>query len=297
MDNNISKIREEVIGNAGTNKILDNTKKLDSIRHVDENGVEYWLSHELSKICGYKDYRNFELAIERAKQQLISLNKNYSEYIVEVNEILSIGQDLKGKREVPGYKLSRKGAYLVVMNGDPRKLEIALAQEYFLQNTRNMELLIQRFQFYKDMIYRIQVKAAVKAFNFESIQNGVRNNELGILHSKGDEGFYGMSTKELKTELNIPNNRPVADFVGPMNLYKEVAYDLTTQNIKNEKLYGLDQISDALYDNSLTMRKLVIDNYKSTPELIAQNYEDIKIREKKMKQLSQKDLDIIEQEF
>ena len=32
-----------------------------------ENGVEYWFARELQKLLGYIEWRNFELAVEKAK--------------------------------------------------------------------------------------------------------------------------------------------------------------------------------------------------------------------------------------
>lgn len=43
------------------------------------------------------------------------------------------------KREVEDYHLTRYGAYLTVMNGDPNKPEIAAAQHYFARARRVMD--------------------------------------------------------------------------------------------------------------------------------------------------------------
>lgn len=41
------------------NKLKEYTEKtFDNIKHIDNNGNEYWLARELQKVLEYKDWRN-----------------------------------------------------------------------------------------------------------------------------------------------------------------------------------------------------------------------------------------------
>lgn len=42
------------------------TSPFDAIRQIDVNGQEYWSARDLQKLLGYKEWRKFEKAIERA---------------------------------------------------------------------------------------------------------------------------------------------------------------------------------------------------------------------------------------
>ena len=39
----------------------------ESIKHIDENGLEYWEARELQKILKYSQWRRFKELIDRAK--------------------------------------------------------------------------------------------------------------------------------------------------------------------------------------------------------------------------------------
>ena len=42
-----------------------NEKMFEQIKHIDENGNEYWEARELQKILEYKDWRNFRKVIDK----------------------------------------------------------------------------------------------------------------------------------------------------------------------------------------------------------------------------------------
>ncbi len=47
--------------------ILTNSKTFEDIKHIDENGIEYWYARELMEVLSYKDLRYFDAVIEKAK--------------------------------------------------------------------------------------------------------------------------------------------------------------------------------------------------------------------------------------
>lgn len=110
----------------------------DQIRREDEYGREYWDAREMQPRMGYEQWRRFEDVIERA----IHAAKNTETYsesaFQQVTQLVDVGN--LGMQERKGYRLSRYAAYLVAMNGDPRKTEVATAQAYFATRTRQAEL-------------------------------------------------------------------------------------------------------------------------------------------------------------
>ena len=49
-------------------KELDrNNKFFEDIKHIDEEGTEFWYARELMNILQYSNWQNFEKIIEKAK--------------------------------------------------------------------------------------------------------------------------------------------------------------------------------------------------------------------------------------
>lgn len=93
---------------------------------------ERWSARTLMPLLGYGKWENFQSAIERAV--VTAANSGVPEAISRHQEVVPQG----GPARVD-YSLSRFGAYLVAMNGDPRKPEVAAAQAYFAIRTREAE--------------------------------------------------------------------------------------------------------------------------------------------------------------
>jgi len=110
----------------------------DAIRRVRANGSEYWTARDLCNVVEYDTWRNFAAAIERAKYAITNADQPLTSHVVGANKLVERPQGGSITRE--DYELSRYGAYMVLMNGDPRKPKIAEAQAYFAIKTRQAEI-------------------------------------------------------------------------------------------------------------------------------------------------------------
>jgi len=105
----------------------------DAIRRVRDDGAEYWSARDLMPLLGYPEWREFRPAIERAW-----LSASAQGHRPE--SLFGVITEKSGGRPREDINLARFAAYLVAMNGDPRKPEVASAQQYFAVRAREAEV-------------------------------------------------------------------------------------------------------------------------------------------------------------
>lgn len=114
-------------------KAFNAQSPFDSIKRIGKDGAEYWLARDLMPMLGYGDkWQNFEAAVDRAKIAAEVQGHDVKTLFTSVSK-------KTGGRPQQDYELARFACYLVAMNGDPRKPEIASAMSYFAIKTREAE--------------------------------------------------------------------------------------------------------------------------------------------------------------
>lgn len=114
-----------------------NVSPFDALRRVDADG-EFWSARELMAPLGYLRWESFADAIDRAK--IAACNSGHDCGVMFTEVIREAPKNSSGGRPSADYRLTRFAAYLLAMNGDPRKPEVAAAQSYFAIKTREAEI-------------------------------------------------------------------------------------------------------------------------------------------------------------
>jgi DNA-damage-inducible protein D len=100
-------------------------KPFEEIKHISEEGMEFWYARELSVILNYVQWRNFEKVLQRAILACKNSGNEIVDHYAEVSKIVEAGATLK---PVIDYRLTRYACYLIVQNSNPRKEVITLGQ-------------------------------------------------------------------------------------------------------------------------------------------------------------------------
>lgn len=115
----------------------EDTTPFDRIRHTRRtNGHEYWSARDLMELMGYASWDKFRIPLRRAMKSAQNQGMDLGGVFHRSEKIPS---DLGG-RPREDYYVTRLGAYLIAMNGDPNKPEVAAAQAYFAIKTREAEV-------------------------------------------------------------------------------------------------------------------------------------------------------------
>ena len=65
----------------------DSNKSFEDIKHIDENGIEYWEARELMKMLEYNKWENFEKVINKAKEACENSNISANEHFPDVRKL------------------------------------------------------------------------------------------------------------------------------------------------------------------------------------------------------------------
>jgi DNA-damage-inducible protein D len=243
-------------------------------------GVECWSARDLQNIFNYAEWRNFLKVVDKARDACKHSGVLVSDHFVDVNKMIEIARG--AQREIEDVALTRYACYLVAQNGDPAKSEIAFAQTYFAVQTRRQEIIEQRLLDVARVAAREKLSNSEKKLSAVIYERGVDEKGFALIRSKGDEALFGgFSTGEMKKKLQVPETRPLADFLPTLTIKaKDFATELTSHNVIEKDLQGEKSISKEHVDNNLAVRQMLIERGVKPEKLPAS--EDLKKVQKRL---------------
>ncbi len=268
-----------------------NESLFESIKHINEYGMEYWTARELMAALGYKQWRRFTDAIERAKEACEASGNRVSDYFAGAGKIVKTGV---ASKEIEDYHLSRYACYLIAMNGDPRKEPIALAQTYFAVKTRQQELA-ENFEKLSEEQKRLAIRGELKHHN-KSLADaahdaGVKTPvDYAIFQNYGYMGLYGgLKAQDIAKRKGLKKGEAILDHMGSTelaaNLFRATQTD---EKLRRDRVKGKAAANDTHYAVGQKVRETIKDLGGTMPEDLPTPDKSIKQIEKEQGKLLKK---------
>jgi DNA-damage-inducible protein D len=228
-------------------------------QEVPGENVEYWFARDLQAPLGYTKWERFAGVIAKAKESCKNAGIPVENHFADVSKKVEIGSG--AERSIDDVMLTRYACYLIAQNGDPRKEPIAFAQSYFAIQTRKQELIEERIQLQERLQARQKLRESEIELSKNIYERGVDDQGFGRIRSKGDAALFGGKTiGQMKTQMGVPKNRPLADFLPTVTITaKNLATEITNYNVRRDDLQGEFAITAEHIQNNKSIRSVLLE--------------------------------------
>jgi len=269
----------------------------EDLRHITEDGIEYWSARELYPVLEYREWRNFCSIIEKAEKACEQSGHVISDHFVEVNKMVGIGSG--AERSVEDFHLSRYACYLIVQNGDPSKPVIAAGQTYFAIQTRRQELADdEAFQRLSEEEQRLYLRNELRSHNKQLVDAAkdagvVTDLDYAIFQNHGYKGLYGgLGAQEIHQRKGLKKSQKILDHMGSTelaaNLFRATQAE---EKLRRDKVYGKQKANRVHYEVGSKVRQTIKELGGTMPEDLPTPEKGIPQIERERKRLENKSSD------
>lgn len=248
-------------------------KKLEAAKSVTDQGVDFWMARALQIILGYDDWKNFINVIEKAKVACRKAGYDPNIYFSDAGKVMSEGSN--AKVPVEDIFLTRYACYLIAMNGDVDKVEIATAQTYFATKARMQEIreMGDQAQLGSDDDRRVLLRKEITEHNRKlagaAKEAGVVTRiDHAIFQNFGYKGQYsGRTAKDRHREMGLKESQNILDHMGSTelaaNLFRATQ---TEEKLRLENVKGKENANRTHFEVGQKVRKAIVDIGGVMPE-------------------------------
>jgi len=223
----------------------------------NENGMCYWWASDLMTMLGYPNMKSFQKVLDRATKAFVSLGIPYYDNMLAEQRTI-------GGNTFQDFKLTRFACYISVMNGDPKKIEVAKAQAYFAQLTRQFELFIENSQNIDRLLIREDIVEGNKSLSSTAKQAGVE--DYAKFTNAGYIGMYNMPSWKLENKRGVDKGK-LMDYMGRTELAANLfRITQTEERIKSRQIKGQINLEQTHYEVGKEIRNIVKENTGVVPE-------------------------------
>jgi DNA-damage-inducible protein D len=256
-----------------------------------ENGQIYWYASDFIHWLGYREYAPTMPPINKAMSVCLSIPT-----IITADHFREEVRYLDGK-PIKDFKLSRFACYLVSMNADVKKAQVAKAQAYFAAFTVSIQEYVKSYEDIERVPLRKEISEREKALFSTAKQAGVVRYDY--FSNKGYMGLYNMPIHKIRELKGAQDNETPLDYMGAEELGANI-FRITQTNakIKRENIRGQDSLEQAALQVGRTVRKAIQETGGTMPEELPPEVHVKRIKsdlKKTSKELDKADKKLIQQ--
>lgn len=267
----------------------NNDKTFEDIKHIDENGFEYWFARELQIILEYKKWQKFFNVIEKAQEACKNSGFIIEEHFTQVGKLSKRANN--ATVQIIDYKLSRYACYLIVQNADPSKEVVALGQTYFAIQTRKQEISEQEYDLLTEDEKRFYQRKLTRKGNYElnkiAQKSGVKNYDR--FHNWGYKGLYnGETADDIAKRKKLRYREDILDNMGSDELIANLfRISQTKQALAKKKVTTEGEANKTHHKIGKVVRNAIKQSGGTMPENLPTPKKSLKELEKEKKLLGE----------
>ena len=267
-------------------------RTFEELRHVADDGGEYWSARELYPVLEYSAWQKFEPVILKAMTACENSGRAPADHFTRTVKMAHLG--LGTQKDVPDYHISRYGCYLIVQNSDPSKPVIAAGQTYFAIQTRRQELSDdEAFQELSEEGKRLYLRNEMREHNKQLVdaakQSGVITElDYAIFQNHGYKGLYGgLDAKAIHARKELKKSQKILDHMGSTelaaNLFRATQAE---EKLRRDQVQGKGKANAVHYEVGKAVRKTIRELGGTMPEDLPTPPKGIPQIEKERKKLA-----------
>lgn len=234
-----------------------------------ENGPVSWSARSLMEGLGYDTFQSFEQVINKAISVCLNLKlpviDNFSQTVSD-----------SGARD---YQLSRFACYLIAMNGNPAKSQVARAQAYFAAIAEAFDQYVRE----AEHVERVQVRAEIadheRGMTSAAKSSGVA--DYARFQNAGYLGLYNLPIWKVRELKRVPRDRSPLDFMGKTELAANLfRITQTEEALKRGNVRGQAAAEDVARKAGKIVRSTMEQISGTRPEALPASQDILEVKKK-----------------
>lgn len=255
MDKSIIFTPHPITGNM--NDVQTTTAQFDQFGEGDETTL--WWASDYMEMLGYPSMDSFSNPIKRAMQACLTAGIDTHDNFIKTVRVID-------GRSASDYKLTRFACYMVAMNSDIKKRQVATAQAFFAKTVEQVSLILEGTNDIERVVLRGEIIAGNKSLAATARAAGViTSTEFAVFQDSGYMGMYNMGMKKLLKVKGVPNS--LYDYMGRTELSANAfRIALTEEKLKARPVNRAYQANQVHQQVGAEIRRVVRNNTGMFPE-------------------------------